>query len=72
LPPGTIVAHKTVSSGTTDGSTPATNDIGLVTMPGGRHLALAVFVADSRADDAAREEVIAKIARAVFDWFSGR
>jgi beta-lactamase class A len=67
LPPGTVVAHKTGSSGTHDGLTPATNDIGLIFLPDGRRLALAVFVTDSKADEATRDAVIAHIARAVYD-----
>ena len=38
LPAGTVVAHKTGTSGTRGGLTRATNDIGLVTLAGGRHL----------------------------------
>lgn len=67
LPPGTVVAHKTGSSGTRDGITAATNDIGIITLPDGHHLAIAVFVSDSKVDDGARDLVIAKIARAAFD-----
>ncbi len=67
LPPGTVVAHKTGSSGTDHGLTYATNDIGLITLPDGRRLAVAVFVTNSRASDAVRERVIAKIARAAYD-----
>ena len=70
LPAGTIVAHKTGTSGTENGITAATNDIGIVTLPNGRHLAIAVFVADSAADEATREGVIAKIAKAVWDKWS--
>lgn len=67
LPRGTIVAHKTGTSGTEKGVTAATNDIGIITLPNGKHLAIAVFVADSPADQATREGVIAKIAKAVWD-----
>jgi beta-lactamase class A len=70
LPEGTIVAHKTGSSRTVDGVTAATNDVGLVTLPNGKHLAVAVFVSDSRADDATREAVIARVARAAWDAWS--
>ncbi len=70
LPAGTIVAHKTGTGGTRDGVTSATNDIGIVTLPDGRHLAVAVFVSDSRADEATREAVIARIAKAAWDWAS--
>ncbi len=47
--------------------TAATNDIGLITLPNGQHLAIAVFVSDSSADEATREAVIAKVARAVWE-----
>jgi beta-lactamase class A len=67
LPKGTPVAHKTGSSDTDHNFTPATNDIGLITLPGGRKLALAVFVSDSTADEATRNKVISKIARIIYD-----
>jgi beta-lactamase class A len=67
---GTPVAHKTGTGGTQNGITSATNDVGIITLPNGNHLAIAVFVGDSKADLATREAVIAKIARAVFDKWS--
>jgi beta-lactamase class A len=67
LPPGTVVMHKSGTSDTLDGVTAATNDIGLIELPGGRRLALAVFVTDSRADDETRDAVIARIAKAVYE-----
>ena len=70
LPNGTVVAHKTGTSRTVDGVTAATNDVGLVTLPNGKRLAIAVFVSDSKADDATREEVIAKVAQAAWDEWS--
>ncbi len=70
LPDGTVIAHKTGTSRTVDGVTAATNDVGLVTLPNGQHLAIAVFVSDSTADDATREAVIAKVARAAWDEWS--
>ena len=72
LPPGTVVAHKTGTDGTRDGMTRATNDIGIITLPDGRHLAVAVFVKDSTADEATREGTIAKIAKAAWDRWSVR
>jgi len=70
LPAATVVAHKTGSSGVSNGLARATNDVGLITMPNGRHLAVVVFVSDSRADDATRDAVIARIARAAWDHAS--
>ena len=71
LPVGTVVAHKTGSSGTVGGVTRATNDAGLITLPDGRHLAVVVFVSDTRANGATRDAVIAKIARAAWDCRAG-
>ena len=71
LPAGTPVAHKTGTSNTVEGVTRATNDVGIITLPDGRHMAIAVFVSDTRADADVREGVIAKIARAAWDcWAS--
>jgi beta-lactamase class A len=70
LPPGTLVAHKTGTDGTRNGKTAATNDIGIVTLPDGRHLALAVFVKDSTAAEAQREGAIAKIAKTAWDHWT--
>jgi beta-lactamase class A len=67
LPAGTIVMHKTGSSDTADGVTYATNDIGLITLPDGRRLAIAIFITDSTADEDHREAVIARIAKAAYD-----
>jgi beta-lactamase class A len=70
LPKDAIVAHKTGTSGTRDGVTAATNDIGIITLPNGKHLAIAVFVSDSPADETTRERVIAKAAKAAWDKWS--
>ena len=67
LPTGTVVAHKTGSSGTVNGLTRATNDAGLVLLPDGRHLAVVVFVSDTKVDEATRDAVIAKIARTAWN-----
>jgi beta-lactamase class A len=67
LPKGTIVAHKTGTGGTKDGITSATNDIGIIHLPNGKRLAVAVFVSDSPADDKTRDAVIARIAKAAWD-----
>jgi beta-lactamase class A len=72
VPAGTVVAHKTGTSGTHDGLTRATNDVGLITLPDGRHLAVAVFVTNSHAALEAREAVIAKTARLAWDQWSGK
>lgn len=67
LPKGTVAAHKTGTSGTRYGITAATNDVGIISLPNGNHMAIAVFVSVSPADEKIREAVIAKIAKAVWD-----
>jgi len=70
LPHGTVVAHKTGTSGSRNGITAATNDIGVIALPNGKHIAIAVFVSDSPTDEKIREGVIAKIAKAAYDKWS--
>jgi beta-lactamase class A len=67
LPMDVQVAHKSGTSGVDNGVAHATNDIGLIPLPDGRKLAIAVFVTDSRADQTTREGVIARIANAVYE-----
>lgn len=67
LPEGTIVAHKTGSSGIFNGIASATNDAGIITLPNGKHLIVTVFVTDSKASDTSREAVIANIAKLAYD-----
>jgi beta-lactamase class A len=67
LPPGTTVMHKAGTSGADDGLAHATNDIGLIELPDGRRLAIAVFITDSTADEATRDSVIARIAKSAYD-----
>ena len=67
LPEGTQVAHKTGSSDVDNGLAHATNDIALITLPDGRKLAVAVFLTDSRADEATRMRIIAAIGKAAYE-----
>lgn len=67
LPANIVVAHKTGTGGTQKGIRSATNDIGIIYLPPRQHLAIAVFVSDSPADEKTREVVIAKIAKACWD-----
>jgi beta-lactamase class A len=66
LPLGTVVAHKTGTSGEDRGLTHATNDIGLITLPSGQQLAVAILIEDSPEGEDAREGVIAEITRAIW------
>jgi beta-lactamase class A len=66
----TPVAHKTGTSGSKNGISAATNDIGIVSMPNGKHFAIAVFITDSSADEHTREASIAKISKVFYDRWS--
>ncbi|WP_418124152.1 CGA/CIA family class A beta-lactamase [Chryseobacterium sp. PTM-20240506] len=71
LPKNTPVAHKTGSSGKNkDGLTGAENDMGIVTLPNGKHYAIAVFVSNSMETEAANCKIISDISKAVWDDFS--
>ena len=59
------MADKTGTIGRT------TNDVALVTLPDGKHLALAIFVRNSTKTNAQVEPAIAAAARAVYEHFAG-
>lgn len=63
LPEGVVFAHKT---GTLSG---VTDDVGIVRLPDGRHLAIAVFVTGPEGHTA-HAGLIAQIARVVYDGYS--
>ena len=70
LPKGTMIAHKTGTSGTNKetGIMAAVNDIGIVTLPNGNQFAIAVFVSNSKEKIEANERIIAEIAKAAYDY----
>ena len=63
LPAGTLVAHKT---GTLWAQT---SDVGIIRLPDGRNVALAVFVT-GQSSHAAQAQTIAQVARTVYDSFA--
>lgn len=67
LPTGTPVVHKTG----TGRAGSATNDVGVMTLPGERgHLAIAVLITGSTQPASEQERVIADIGRAAFDAYA--
>lgn len=67
LPAGSV-AHKTGSSGADErGFTIAENDAGIVTLPGGKHYAITVFVNDSTEKAETNTKIISEISKAVWD-----
>jgi beta-lactamase class A len=68
LPQGTPVAHKTGSIGG------VANDVGYITLPDKRRLAIVVFTKSSQTAPPQRERAIAEVARTLFEYYaaSGR
>ncbi len=60
LPASTVVAHKTGTGNK------IVNDVGIITLPDGKHVAIAVFVKDSKVEFEEVETMIAKISQTVF------
>jgi beta-lactamase class A len=72
LPRGTPVARKTGTGGTWKGVTVAINDVGVIRLPNGEDVAIAVLVGAPRGNIRRAERVIARVARTVYDaWSSG-
>ena len=72
LPAGTVVAHKTGTSGTNkEGISAAVNDIGVIFLPTGKHFFISIFVTASAENTAANEKIIADIGKAAWDYFRG-
>lgn len=70
LPSETIVGHKTGASSTNkEGITGASNDVGIVTLPNGKHFAIAVFVANSKENSTTNDRIIADITKAAWDYY---
>jgi beta-lactamase class A len=70
LPPGTLVAHKTGTSGTNKaGITAAINDIGIIQLPDKTKVALSVFICNSSETLETNEKIIADIAKLVWNYF---
>jgi beta-lactamase class A len=71
LPKDTSVARKTGSSGKNDaGLTGAENEIAIVTLPNGKHYAIAVFVSNSTETDVVNCKMISDISKTVWDYFN--
>jgi beta-lactamase class A len=72
LPAGTVVANRTgTGDKTKDRRISAVNDVGIIVLPNGQHLAIVVYVTNTHEEIPEAEEVIAKIAKAAYDHFTG-
>lgn len=73
LPSETVVAHRTGTGGTAkDRTTSAVNDVGIIQLPDGSHLAIVVFISNTHEDVSEAEDVIASIARLAYDFYGRR
>lgn len=67
LPVNAVVAHKTGTSGrNAAGIAAATNDVGILCRPDGRHVAYVVFITDSAEPDQVNASIIADIAHILY------
>jgi beta-lactamase class A len=72
LPKGTVVAHKTGTSGTKEGITAAVNDIGIIFLPNGQYYFISVFVTNSREGEATNDKIIADVSKVTWDFFMNK
>ncbi|MCU0450114.1 MAG: class A beta-lactamase, subclass A2 [Bernardetiaceae bacterium] len=73
VPAGTVVAHKTGTSGTNaQGVTSAINDAGIVQLPSGEHFAIVVLVSNSQETVAVNEAIIAQVSQLVWQHLAKR
>jgi len=71
LPKNTPVARKTGASGKNNaGLTGAENEIAIVTLPNGKHYAIAVFVSNSTETAEINCKMISDISKTVWDYFN--
>lgn len=72
LPIGTVVAHKTGSSGVqaATGIIGAMNDIGIVLLPNNDYFIISVFISESKEDIETNENLIAEISKVTYDYFT--
>ena len=69
LPDGATAAHKTGTWTDWNDVFTSISDVGIVTLPDGRRLALAIMIADGRGEESVLEGALAEATRAVLaDW----
>lgn len=71
LAENTVVAHKTGTSNTNaQGITAATNDVGIITLPDGKRLAIVVYVSDYKGGVERGEHIIAEISKTAWQYYT--
>jgi beta-lactamase class A len=72
LPAGTVVAHKTGTAGSLNGTNAATNDVGIISLPHANGaIVITVFIKKSESELNVREQAIAEIGRLAYDYWEG-
>lgn len=69
LPAGTTVAHKTGTGSNTDTLINACNDVGIIYLPNGNHLAVSIFTMNSKESYEDTEKLIAVLAKQIYDYY---
>lgn len=70
LPEGTELAHRTgISNRNDDNIRAAMNDVGIVTLPNGKHYILSVYLKNINEEMKDTEKIIADISRAVWEYY---
>ncbi len=70
LPEGTELAHRTgISNRNDDNMRAAMNDVGIVTLPNGKHYILSVYLKNITEEMKDTEKIIADISRAVWEYY---
>ncbi len=73
LPGGTVIGHKTGTAGRDSANAcTAFNDIGIMQLPDGKHVAVAVFIAKSAQTDDENAKTIAEIGKLVWDYYAAK
>lgn len=70
LPEGTVVARKPGTGDSNDEVFGAVNDVGILVLPNGKKIIMAVYVTRAKGEFNAIEEGIAKMSRAIYDHFN--
>jgi len=73
LPAGTVVGNRTGTGNISkEHRVSAVNDVGIVELPNGEHMAIVVYITNTRAEISEAEELIAGIAKAAYEHFGQR
>ena len=71
LPSGTVVAHKTGSSGkNSQGVYSAVNDAGIMVLPSGKKVAYAIFITDSHESEQTNYDIISDLGLIIYNYYS--